>query len=101
MENGTIKMCTPVFGYELVDGNLILKSDEAEIVRQIFDWYLNGYGLAAIAQMLNALKIERFGRTSHWTASTVGVMLRMKVYRRSAVPEKVYYRYTSVSTGSK
>lgn len=69
MENGTIKMCTPVFGYELVDGNLILKSDEAEIVRQIFDWYLNGYGLAAIAQMLNALKIERFGRTSHWCCS--------------------------------
>ena len=90
MENGTIKMCTPVFGYELVDGNLILKSDEAEIVRQIFDWYLNGYGLAAIAQMLNALKIERFGRTSHWTASTVGVMLRNEKYIGDQLFQKKY-----------
>ena len=42
MENGTMKMCTTVFGYELVDGELILKPDEAEIVKQIFAWYLNG-----------------------------------------------------------
>ena len=90
MENGTMKMCTPVFGYELVDGNLILKSDEAEIVRQIFDWYLNGYGLAAIAKMLNALKTEKFGRPCHWTANTVGVMLRNEKYIGDQLFQKKY-----------
>ncbi len=90
MGNGTMKMCTPVFGYELVDGNLILKSDEAEIVRQIFDWYLNGYGLAAIAKMLNTLKIEKFGRTSHWTASTVGIMLKNEKYIGDQLFQKKY-----------
>ena len=90
MENGTIKMCTPVFGYELVDGNLILKSDEAEIVRQIFDWYLNGYGLAAIAKMLNDLKIEKFGRPCHWTANTIGVMLRNEKYIGDQLFQKKY-----------
>lgn len=44
MENGTMKMCNSVFGYELVNGELILNQDEARIVRKIFDWYLNGYG---------------------------------------------------------
>ena len=53
MENGTMKMSTDVFGYELVNGELIIKSDEAEIVRQIFAWYLSGSGTAAIAKLLN------------------------------------------------
>ena len=51
MENGTMKMCNSVFGYELVNGELILNQDEARIVRKIFDWYLNGYGSEKIAQM--------------------------------------------------
>ena len=90
MENGTIKMCTPVFGYELVNGELILKSYEAEIVRQIFDWYLNGYGLTSIAKMLNALKIEKFGRPCHWTANTIGVMLRNEKYIGDQLFQKKY-----------
>ena len=59
MENGTMKMCNSVFGYELVNGELILNQDEARIVRKIFDWYLNGYGSEKIAQMLNEMGIEK------------------------------------------
>ncbi len=59
MENGTMKMCNSVFGYELVNGELILNQDEARIVRKIFDWYLNGYGSEKIAQMLNEMGIGK------------------------------------------
>ena len=37
MEIGTIKMCKAAFGYKLVNGELVLKEDEAEIVRKIFE----------------------------------------------------------------
>ena len=76
MENGTMKMCNSVFGYELVNGELILNQDEARIVRKIFDWYLNGYGSEKIAQMLNEMGIGKRGRSCHWTGPTVRVMLK-------------------------
>ena len=37
-------MCSLPFGYDLVNGELVINSQEAEIVRQIFDCYLNGSG---------------------------------------------------------
>lgn len=69
---------------------MILKSDEAEIVRQIFDWYLIEYGLAAIAKMLNYLKIDKFGGPCHWTANTIGVMLRNEKYIGDQLFQKKY-----------
>ena len=80
MENGTMKMCNSVFGYELVNGELILNQDEARIVRKIFDWYLNGYGSEKIAQMLNEMGIGKRGRSCHWTGPTVRVMLKNEKY---------------------
>lgn len=90
MENGTIKMCTPVFGYELVNGELILKSNEAEIVRQIFNWYLNGCGTAKIAKMLNSENIEKKGRSCHWTPGTVKKMLINEKYIGDELFQKKY-----------
>lgn len=60
MENGTIKMCTPLFGYDLVNGELAVNSQEAEIVRQVFDCYLNGSGTAKIAKTLNSLNVKAY-----------------------------------------
>lgn len=90
MENGTIKMCTSVFGYELVNGELILNPDEAEIVRQIFDWYLSGRGTAQIAKMLNAKNIVRKGKSCHWTPGTVKLMLTNEKYIGDQLFQKKY-----------
>lgn len=90
MKNGTMKMCVPVFGYYLVNGELIINAKEAEVVRRIFMWYLNGYGLVKISKMLNSLKIEKFGRPCHWTANTVGVILRNEKYIGDQLFQKKY-----------
>jgi hypothetical protein len=42
-----------VFGYRLQDGKYVVKPDEAEIVKKIFEWYLSGMGYMAIAKKLN------------------------------------------------
>ena len=47
-----------VFGYRLQDGKYIVKPDEAEIVKQIFTWYLSGMGYMAIAKKLNVSGVK-------------------------------------------
>ena len=47
-----------VFGYRLQDGKYIVKPDEAEIVKQIFTWYLSGMGYIAIAKKLNTSGVK-------------------------------------------
>ncbi len=94
MENGTMKMCTAVFGYELIDGELILKPDEAEIVKQIFDWYLNGYGTAAIAKILNNRNVQKYGKFCHWTPVTIKQMLINEKY----VGDQLFQKYYTTDT---
>lgn len=90
MENGTMKMCTDVFGYELVNGELIIKSDEAEIVRQIFAWYLSGSGTAAIAKLLNEKNVQKHGKSCHWTPVTIKKMLTNEKYVGDQLFQKKY-----------
>ena len=90
MENGTMKMCNSVFGYDLVNGELILNQDEAKIVRRIFEWYLNGYGSSKIAQILNEMGIGKRGRPCHWTGSTVRLMLKNEKYIGDQLFQKRY-----------
>ena len=90
MENGTIKMCTPLFGYDLVNGELVVNSKEAEKVRQIFDCYLNGSGTAEIAKTLNSLNVQRKGKQCHWTPGTVKLMLTNEKYIGDQLFQKKY-----------
>ena len=94
MENGTMKMCTSVFGYELVNGDLVLKPDEAEIVKQIFDWYLNGYGTAAIAKILNNKNVQKHGKHCHWTPATIKQMLINEKY----IGDQLFQKYYTTDT---
>ncbi len=42
-----------ILGYRLKDGHLVIKEDEAKIVRLIYKLYLEGYGKNKIADILN------------------------------------------------
>lgn len=48
------KICTNnrILGYDLVDGKLIINKEQANIVRSIYDMYINGNGFFKIAQVL-------------------------------------------------
>ena len=90
MENGTIKMCKAAFGYKLVNGELVLKEDEAEIVRKIFEWYLSGAGTTQIANKLNSMAVEKYGKECHWTSGTVCTMLKNEKYIGDQLFQKRY-----------
>jgi len=59
-----------VFGYEVVDRNLVIKPDEAETVKMIFDLYLGGLGQRSIAVKLNELGITTKDGYK-WSSGTV------------------------------
>ena len=72
-----------VFGYDKTVGdyfNLKINKAEADVVRQIYQWYLNeGYGAAKIAGMLNERKIKT-KRGCEWTQNAVCRILENELY---------------------
>ena len=73
------------YGYDLVDGKLIIDEAEAEVVRKIFDLYVNSnYGMDKIAKELNmqVLKknIRQNGTLDRWSRHLIVRILDNPVY---------------------
>lgn len=88
-QNGTYKIgCSP-YGYDAVNGELIINKQQAEIVRYIFSEALSGKGTHIIAKDLNArgLKGKNGGR---WTSSTIRGMIINEKYIGDAIFQKTY-----------
>lgn len=88
---GTFIVGTPAYGYRKdADGNLIIEEAEAEVVRWIFEAYLNGMGAYVIAKMLNEQKIPTIRESEKWQNSTVKNILLNPVYEGDALYQKSY-----------
>ena len=68
-----------IYGYKLVEGTFTVVPDEAEIVRRIFGYYLDGLGSCKIAQILNAEHIPTL-HNSAWRDNTIISMLTNRTY---------------------
>jgi hypothetical protein len=68
------KRNTP-FGYCYENGVLVLNKNEVEIVRNIYDDYLKGVPLSAIAKRLNYDNIEYFEGVTGWNKSRISRIL--------------------------
>ena len=80
--------CT-ILGYRAKNGVFEIVPEEAETVRQIFQWYLNGLGRQAIANKLNDLGIPtRLEKT--WHQSTISKMLRNEIYAGDLLLQKTF-----------
>ena len=90
-ENGTFIVGTPAYGYRKdEDGNLIIEETEAEVVRWIFESYLNGMGVYVIAKMLNDAKIPTIRESEKWQDSVVKNILTNPVYEGDALHQRTY-----------
>ena len=90
MQNGTYRNSTPPFGFKNEAGKLVVDEKQAEIVRQIFEWYVSGYGLKKIADMLNEMNVPSGQRCVSWQANTVQYVLKNERYIGDAVYQKSY-----------
>lgn len=68
------------YGYGLgPDGGLVINEDRAQVVRQMFTWYLGGLGIRGIAAKLNEMGV-RTGNGAVWSSPTVSHILDNPVY---------------------
>jgi DNA invertase Pin-like site-specific DNA recombinase len=90
-EDGTFKISTPAYGYmNDENGQLIIKEDEAKIIRRIFNEYLSGKGCYIIAKRLNKDNIPTIRYAEEWQESVVKVILQNSVYEGDLLLQKTY-----------
>lgn len=78
-----------LLGYRNVNGRYEIVPEEAETVRMIFDWYLEGLGATAIQDRLNAMGIKtRLG--NKWSRSPILKLLRNYAYTGNLLLQKTY-----------
>ena len=85
-ERGQPNTCT-MLGYRLVNGEITLVPDEAEIVKEIFDLYLSGYGVQKIANTLNERSV-RTEKIPFWHLDTIRGILRNEKYMGDLLLQK-------------
>lgn len=64
-----------MYGYKIRGGEYEIVPEEADVVRKIYTWYLDGVGTGRIAIMLNAKQIPPC-RGSFWNRTTIMSVLR-------------------------
>ena len=94
MQNGTYKNATPPFGFKKVNGDLEIEENQALIVRQIFEWYISGYGLKTIADKLNGMNLPGSKQAVLWKADNIRYILKNDRYIGNAMFQKSYVTET-------
>lgn len=90
MESGEFNCTRPAYGYKLVNGEMIVNESEAKVIRKIFDLYLQGKGIQAIADLLNSENvIKRYGYVK-WYKTTIKYILINERYKGDALLQKKY-----------
>lgn len=88
-QNGSFKLPYAPYGYDLVDGQLMINEEQAQMVRFLFAEILSGKGTSKIAEELNRRNVptKRGGR---WTATTIRGMVNNEKYTGDAILQKTY-----------
>lgn len=99
-KDGTYKRGVAPYGFDLVDGGLVVNETEAETVRYIFDRILSGIGCSTIAKELNekGIPTKRIGEkrkdgivhSGKWGAATIRGMIRNEVYMGDSRLQKTF-----------
>ena len=90
MESGEFNCNAPAYGFEMVDGKMVVKEDEAAVIRRIFDLYLQGVGKQNIANILNAEGVPRRYGQKKWHHTTVDYVVKNERYMGDALLQKEY-----------
>lgn len=90
MESGEFNCNAPAYGFEIVDGQMVVKEDEAAVIRRIFDLYLQGVGKQNIANILNAEGVPRRYGQKKWHHTTVDYVVKNERYMGDALLQKEY-----------
>ena len=90
MESGEFNCNAPAYGFRMVDGQMVVKEDEAAVIRRIFDLYLQGIGKQNIANILNVEGVPRRYGQQKWHHTTIDYVIKNERYMGDALLQKEY-----------
>lgn len=81
VKEGNYTNCNGVFGYDYLvgKGKLVVNKEEANYVKKIYEWYLEGDSMLKIAKKLRDLNVPT-KRGGHWNSSTINSILNNPLY---------------------
>lgn len=88
MESGEFNCCAPAYGFDLINGKLVINETEAAVIRRIFNLYLQGIGMQGIANILNDEGVRRQYGREKWHHTTVNYVLNNERYKGDALLQK-------------
>ena len=88
-EEGKLYGSADHYGYKLVKRDLIVVPEQAEVVKRIFDLYLEGCGFIKIANILNKEGVPTL-RNAKWTRNTIAQILINVNYTGDLLLQKTY-----------
>jgi site-specific DNA recombinase len=77
-------------GYTCVEGEIVIVSEQAEVVRKIFSLYLQGLSLGQIKAYLESRCIKTVTGKDIWDAKTIQRMLTNEKYKGDAMLQKTF-----------
>nr|WP_206812194.1 recombinase family protein [Paradesulfitobacterium ferrireducens] len=77
-------------GYDCVDGEIVIVPKQAEVVREIFDLYLQGLSLGQIKAYLESQGIKTVTGKETWDAKTIQRMLTNEKYKGDTMLQKTF-----------
>ena len=78
-----------IYGYRRVNGQLKVVPEEAEVVRLIYDNFLNGYSAAKTEKQLAEMGVKSY-RGKHFSRDAIRKILRQEKYTGNATLQKYY-----------
>lgn len=88
-QNGSFIISYPPYGYDNVDGEMVIVPEQAEIVKQIFSDTLAGKSTHAIADELNTKGIQT-KKGGRWTPGTINGIIGNEKYTGDVLYQKTY-----------
>lgn len=90
MQNGTFELSCPPYGYDKKNGKLVINPEQAQVIKNIFLWYLSGYGIVSIVNRLNEDRVPCCKRSDHWHIFGVTYILNNEKYTGNTIFQKTY-----------
>lgn len=88
-QNGTFKIGYPPYGYENVNGQMVVNKEHATVVRQIYESILSGLSAHEIAARLNDVGIPS-KRNGKWSSTVISGIIRNEKYIGDVAFQKTY-----------
>lgn len=77
-------------GYTCVDGEIVIVPEQAEVVRKIFELYLQGLTLGQIKMYLESMDIKTVTGKGIWDTTTIQKMLKNEKYKGDTLLQKTF-----------